>query len=250
MVLIDEYDKPLLDVLGLGLHLTDSQGNRRRLEDYNRSLLKGFYGVFKDADPDLQFVLLTGVTKFSQVSVFSGFNQADDISMHRKYEALCGITTEELLSVFDAPLHELASELRVSFDETVERLKKKYDGYHFGDKMIDIYNPFSILRCFKDMKLRDFWFASGTPEYLVRLLAHCDENINELVGRYYDASQFVDYKADVERPLPLIYQSGYLTVKDCRAEDNTYLLDFPNEEVRNGFVGAAAAGYFKVGSIK
>lgn len=249
VVLIDEYDKPLLDVLGLGLHLTDSQGNRRRLEDYNRSLLKGFYGVFKDADPDLQFVLLTGVTKFSQVSVFSGFNQADDISMHRKYEALCGITTEELLSVFDAPLHELASELRVSFDETVERLKKKYDGYHFGDKMIDIYNPFSILRCFKDMKLRDFWFASGTPEYLVRLLAHCDENINELVGRYYDASQFVDYKADVERPLPLIYQSGYLTVKDCRAEDNTYLLDFPNEEVRNGFVGAAAAGYFKDNNV-
>ena len=244
VVLIDEYDKPLLDVIDLDLQVTDSEGNRMRLEDYNRNILKGFYGVFKDADSDLQFVLLTGVTKFSQVSVFSGFNQPDDISMNRRYEALCGITTEELLSVFDSSIRELADDLGLSYDQTVERLKKKYDGYHFGRRMIDIYNPFSILNCFNTLELRNFWFASGTPTYLVRLLSHCNENINELVGRYYDASQFIDYKADVEQPLPMIYQSGYLTIKDCNIGRNTYLLDFPNEEVQNGFVETLASRYF------
>ena len=244
MVLIDEYDKPLLDVIDLELQVTDSEGNRMRLEDYNRNLLKGFYSLFKDADEDLQFVMLTGVTKFSQVSVFSGFNQPDDISMNRKYEALCGITTEELLAVFDSSIRELADDLGVGYDETVERLKKKYDGYHFGRKLTDIFNPFSILNCFNALELRNFWFASGTPTYLVRLLAHSNENINELVGKYYDASQFIDYKADVEQPLPMIYQSGYLTIKDCNIEDNTYLLDFPNEEVRNGFIDTIASRYF------
>ena len=245
VVLIDEYDKPLLDVLDLDHQVTDSEGNRMKLEEYNRNLLKGFYSVFKDADPDLQFVLLTGVTKFSQVSVFSGFNQPDDISMNGRYEALCGITEEELLTVFDEPIHALAKKYRLSYEDTVSRLKKKYDGYHFGEEMIDIFNPFSILNCFNAMRMRDYWFTSGTPTYLLRLLSHSEENINELVGRYYDARQFVDYKADLERPLPMIYQSGYLTIKDCIISDNTYLLDFPNEEVRNGFIDAVSSGYFK-----
>ena len=244
VVLIDEYDKPLLDVIDLDLQVTDSEGNRMRLEDYNRNILKGFYGVFKDADEDLQFVMLTGVTKFSQVSVFSGFNQPEDISMSGDFESLCGITTDELLSYFDKPIQELADKLRISHDQAVERLKKKYDGYHFGEEMIDIFNPFSILNCLKSKRMHNFWFASGTPSYLVRLLTHCNENINELVGRYYDASQFIDYKADVEQPLPMIYQSGYLTIKDCMIEDNTYLLDFPNEEVRNGFIDTVASRYF------
>ena len=245
VVLIDEYDKPLLDVIDLDLKVTDSEGNRMRLEDYNRNLLKGFYSLFKDADEDLQFVMLTGVTKFSQVSVFSGFNQPDDISMNRRYESLCGITKEELLTVFDSSIRELADDLGMSYEETVERLKKKYDGYHFGEKMIDIFNPFSILNCFNNLQMRNFWFASGTPSYLIRLLAHCNENINELVGKYYDASQFIDYKADMEKPLPMIYQSGYLTIKDYNKRLSTYLLDFPNEEVRNGFIDALASGYFK-----
>ena len=244
VVLIDEYDKPLLDVIDLDLKVTDSEGNRMRLEDYNRNLLKGFYSLFKDADEDLQFVMLTGVTKFSQVSVFSGFNQPDDISMNRRYESLCGITKEELLTVFDSSIRELADDFGISYEETVERLKKKYDGYHFGRKMIDIFNPFSILNCFNTLELRNFWFASGTPTYLVRLLAHSNENINELVGKYYDASQFIDYKADVEQPLPMVYQSGYLTIKDCNIEDNTYLLDLPNEEVGNGFINTVASRYF------
>ena len=244
VVLIDEYDKPLLDVIDTG-NKGVLNGEETKLEDIHRGMLKALYGVFKLADSDLQFVLLTGVTKFSQVSVFSGFNHPDDISMSGKYEALCGITKDELLSVFDEPIHELAAKLRRSYEDTVELLKKKYDGYHFGDEMIDIFNPFSILNCFNKLQLRNFWFASGTPSYLVRLLAHCNENINELVGKYYDASQFIDYKADVEQPLPMIYQSGYLTIKDFNERLYTYKLDFPNEEVRNGFIDAVASGYFK-----
>ena len=243
VVLIDEYDKPLLDVLETG-YTGMLNGKETSLEEIHRNVLKGFYSVFKLADKDLQFVLLTGVTKFSQVSVFSGFNQPDDISLNRRYESLCGITKDELLTVFDSSIRELADDLGISYDATVERLKKKYDGYHFGRRMIDIFNPFSILNCFNTLELRNFWFASGTPTYLVRLLAHSNENINELVGRYYDASLFIDYKADVEMPLPMIYQSGYLTIKDCNIEDNTYLLDFPNEEVRTGFISTIASGYF------
>ena len=242
-VLIDEYDKPLLDVIDNG-NTGLLNGKETKLEDIHRGILKGLYSIFKLADEDLQFVMLTGVTKFSQVSVFSGFNQPEDISMSGDFEGLCGITKDELLSVFDEPIHELADKFKISYDETVERLKKKYDGYHFGEEMIDIFNPFSILNCLKSKRMHNFWFASGTPTYLVRLLAHSNENINELVGKYYDASQFIDYKADIEQPLPMIYQSGYLSIKDCNIDRNTYLLDFPNEEVRNGFIETLASRYF------
>ena len=245
VVLIDEYDKPLLDVMDSGIPSPVVAGEIKTLEDYNREILKGFYSVFKFADSHLQFVLLTGVTKFSQVSVFSGFNQPYDISMDWRYEALCGITKEELLTVFDSSIKELAETMGISYEETVKQLKKKYDGYHFSDNMTGIFNPFSILNCLNSGRMHNFWFASGTPTYLVRLLAHCDENINELIGKYYAASQFIDYKADVERPLPMIYQSGYLTIKDYNKRLSTYLLDFPNEEVRNGFIDAVASGYFK-----
>ena len=243
VVLVDEYDKPLLDVLDTG-YKGNSEDGEKPLEDIHRNILKGLYSVFKLADQDLQFVLLTGVTKFSQVSVFGGFNQPEDISMSAEYEALCGITKEELLTVFDGSVHELAEELGKSYDDTVRLLQKRYDGYHFGEEMMGIFNPFSILNCLKSKRMHDFWFASGTPTYLVRLLAHCDEHINELIGKYYAASQFIDYKADVERPLPMIYQSGYLTIKDFNERRRTYLLDFPNEEVRNGFIDALASGYF------
>ena len=248
VVLIDEYDKPILDVLDSDVVIRTTDGNTRKLEDYNRELLKGFYGVFKSADPYLRFVFLTGVTKFSQVSVFSGFNQPNDISMDARYETLCGITQDELLTVFDGPIRELAEYQRLSFDETVERLKAQYDGYHFSARMTDIFNPFSILNCLSKMRMDNYWFASGTPTYLVRLLSHCEENINELVGKYYEAQMFVDYKADVERPLPMIYQSGYLTIKDYNPRRNTYLLDFPNREVRSGFITALASDYFGGGN--
>ena len=242
VVLIDEYDKPLLDVLDTD-YTIETDGQRRPLEDWNREVLKGFYSVFKAADADLQFVLLTGVTKFAQVSVFSGFNQPQDISMDARYEALCGITQEELERYFAEPIAEFAKTEGINEEEMRLQLKRQYDGYHFSRKMTDIYNPFSILNAFAQQSLRDFWFASGSPEYLLRLLAHSDENLNELTGKYYDPSEFVDYKATVEKPLPMIYQSGYLTIKDFDRDTGTFLLEFPNKEVQKGFIALAASAY-------
>ncbi len=244
VVLIDEYDKPLLDVLDQDLRITIN-GQERKLEDWNREVLKGFYSVFKAADDDLQFVLLTGVTKFSQVSVFSGFNQPNDISMDDHYEALCGITEEELYTVFDEPIKAMATRYKVSAEEMKHMLKRKFDGYHFSPNMLDIYNPFSLLNALSKRILSDYWFATGTPSYLIRLLSHCKENMNELTGRYYPTSSFVDYRADVESPLPMIYQSGYLTIKEWNMSTNSYLLDFPNDEVKNGFLTMITTNYLQ-----
>ena len=242
VVLIDEYDKPILDVLDTGLSSIIA-GEKRLLEDQHREILKGFYSTFKAADEHLKFVLLTGVTKFSQVSVFSGFNQPADISMDPRYEALCGITSEELYHYFDKPIQTLAVKFGFTIEEMKNFLKQKYDGYHFGENLIDIYNPFSLLNAFASQRIDDYWFRSGTPTYLVRLLKHNKENLNELTGKYYDPSQFVDYKADVEMPLPMIYQSGYLTIKGYNMKQNTFLLDFPNNEVKKGFVTIVANDY-------
>ena len=235
VVLVDEYDKPILDVLDLN----------QQLENRHRNVLKAFYSVFKGADEHLQFVLLTGVTKFSQVSVFSGFNQPKDISMDARYETLCGITQEELESYFAEPIAEMAQDYRCDTDEMKLRLKKQYDGYHFSDKMTDIYNPFSLLNAMDSKRIYDYWFRSGTPTYLIRLLSHFNENMNELTGKYYGMEEFVDYKADVEKPLPMIYQSGYLTIKDYNMRRNRFLLDFPNDEVKNGFLTMVATSYLK-----
>ncbi len=242
VVLIDEYDKPLLDVLDTNLETT-IDGQKRKLDDWNREVLKGFYSVFKAADEHLQFVLLTGVTKFSQVSVFSGFNQPDDISLSARYDTLLGITEEELHTVFKEQIREMAAEYELSEEEMKDKLRRQYDGYHFSRRLMGVYNPFSVLRAFNEMNLDDYWFKTGSPSYLVRLLVHFGENLNELVGKYYPTSQFVDYKADVESPLPMIYQSGYLTIKKVNRLTNSYLLDFPNDEVRNGFVTLVASSY-------
>ena len=244
VVLIDEYDKPLLDVLDTGISTT-IDGENRLLEEHHRNILKGFYSVFKSADANLQFVLLTGVTKFSQVSVFSGFNQPKDISMDPRYEALCGITEEELYQYFPEPIERLAAQYKCSVPQMKERLKREYDGYHFSDVLTDIYNPFSVLNVFDSNRINDYWFKTGTPTYLIRLLNHTQENLNELTGKYYDPSEFIDYKADLEMPLPMIYQSGYLTIKDYNMDMNTYLLDFPNNEVKKGFVTMVANDYLK-----
>lgn len=224
VVLVDEYDKPILDVLDTPM------------EEKNRNTLKAFYSIFKSADKYLQFVMLTGVTKFSQVSVFSGFNQPKDISMDSRYEALCGITQQEMEDYFQDPLTALAKKEQCTIEEMKECLKMQYDGYHFCENMLDIYNPFSILNAFDSLNLCDYWFASGIPTYLVKLLQHSDERINELVGHYYEAPFFADYKADVEQLLPMIYQSGYLTIKDYDRYTRSFLLDFPNDEVRRGFL--------------
>ena len=244
VVLVDEYDKPILDVLDSG-KMTVEDDQEILLEEQHRNILKGFYSVFKGADAHLQFVLLTGVTKFSQVSVFSGFNQPDDISMVRDYESLCGITKDELLSVFGDSIHLLADELNLNEEQTIQVLKDRYDGYHFGKRMTDIFNPFSILKCFRHLSVEDYWFASGTPTYLVRLLNHYGEQLNEMIGQYYFPEEFIDYKATVEQPLPMIYQSGYLTIKRYNRDLNTYLLDFPNNEVKKGFLTLVASNYLQ-----
>ena len=243
VVLVDEYDKPLLDVLDSGMVEQGGDGKEMLLEDINREILKGFYSAFKSADQDLRFVLLTGVTKFSQVSVFSGFNQPADISMSTVYDAICGITEEELEAVFHDEMDAMAEEMDVPEDEVRLMLKRHYDGYHFSKRKTDIFNPFSLLNAFANHNIQDYWFRTGTPTYLIRLLNHTDENLNELTGKYYDTSEFIDYKADVERPLPMIYQSGYLTIKDYDRDSDSYLLDLPNNEVKKGFLTLVASNY-------
>lgn len=243
VVLVDEYDKPMLDAMDTRLKIRVGD-NEVLIEDYNRETLKAFYSVFKLADADLRFVFLTGVTKFAQVSVFSGFNNARDISMNPRFDTICGISREELDNVFASSIVELASKNMLSVEEAKFQLQQRYDGYHFSNGMTDIYNPFSLLNAFADDNIRDYWFASGTPSYLMRLLAHSNENIQNIIARSYEAQEFVDYRATVEAPVPMIYQSGYLTIKGYNREDEEYKLDFPNHEVASGFLAILASGYF------
>ncbi|MCQ2318741.1 MAG: ATP-binding protein [Bacteroidales bacterium] len=240
VVLIDEYDKPLLDVL------------MEPMEAENRAVLKEFYGTFKVADEHLRFVLLTGVTKFSQVSVFSGFNQPEDISMKSEFDALCGITKDELTAYFDDEIAAMAEKKKCSKEEMYIRLKKQYDGYHFSEEMLDIFNPYSVLNALKKKKIDEYWFATGTPTYLVKLINRHKTNIRDIVSQQYEKSYFMDYKADVEDPLAMIYQSGYLTIKGYESVGGTYFytLDFPNVEVKKGFVALLANDYFKMTNVQ
>ena len=227
VVLVDEYDKPLLDVLEKDPELLEQ----------NREILKAFYSVFKLADASLRFVFLTGVTKFSQVSVFSGFNQPKDISMFDKYEALCGITEEELHTQFAEPIREMAASEGCTEEEMRQRLKRHYDGYHFSKEMTDIYNPFSVLNAFFSKEFGNYWFQTGTPTFLVELLKESDYDLRLLMdGIETAASAFTEYRADRKNPIPLIYQSGYLTIKEYDREFGLYRLGFPNDEVRYGFL--------------
>ena len=219
VVLIDEYDKPLLDPLG------------EEQELINREVLRGFYGTFKSADPHLRFVLLTGVTKFAQITVFSGFNQANDLTMDSKYDAICGITEEELYTVFAEPIKQMADKFKITPDEMKLKLKKRYDGYHFSGDLLDIYNPFSLLNAFKKMKLQDYWYQSGTPTYLAKLIEGHHINMQKLIAKPYTVDYFLNYRADAEDPLAMFYQSGYLTIKDYDEEYEIYFLYFPNTEL-------------------
>lgn len=231
--LVDEYDKPMLDNLNTPL------------EQEHRDVLKAFYSIFKSIDDHLRFVMLTGVTKFSQVSVFSGFNQAEDISMDEDFEDICGISEKELGALFEDSIAKLATKYKVKTEEMKEALKELYDGYHFSPRMTDIYNPFSLINAFTKNMLHDFWFASGTPTYLIKLLAGHNINIETLLAKRYDTTYFIDYRANTQDPLAMLYQSGYLTIKDYDLYDNTYLLDFPNTEVRRGIVPLLANDYLK-----
>ena len=244
VVLIDEYDKPVVDALGTGLKIKKDI-NELLLETYYKQLLGSFYSTLKASDEDLHFILITGMTRFTQATPFSGFNNFSDISTDRRYETLCGITQEELEHYFAEPIKALAVKYKVTEEGMLDMLKHRYDGYHFSGNLTDVYNPFSLLNAFAKKALRDYWFSSSTPTYLVRLLNHTQEDLNELTGRYYRPEEFIDYKADVEKPLPMIYQSGYLTVKSYDRDFGTFLLDFPNNEVKSGFVSLVASSYLK-----
>ena len=164
--------------------------------------------------------------------------------MHAKYETLCGISQAEFEHYFKESVGQMADDYGCAFDEMMNMLKLQYDGYHFSKQMTDVYNPFSLLNAFDAGEINDYWFKSGTPTYLIRLLAHSDENMNEITGKYYSPEEFIDYKANVEQPLPMIYQSGYLTIKEFDMEERTFLLDFPNNEVKRGFLTMVASSYF------
>ena len=227
VVLIDEYDKPLLQAIL----------DEPLLEEYRRTL-KAFYGVLKSADRYLRFVFLTGVTKFAQVSVFSDLNQLNDISMDYAYNSLCGITKEELSSNFVPEIKNLGEFLGLTFEEIVDRLEKQYDGYHFcEDTTVGLFNPFSVLNAFSKLELGSYWFQTGTPTFLVELLQKSEYDLRTLLnGIEAPTSSFAEYRMDANNPVPLIYQSGYLTIKDYDRRFNNYLLDFPNDEVRYGFI--------------
>ena len=233
VVLIDEYDRPLLDVLG------ESQ------EDKNRNILKNFYATFKAADASLRFVLLTGVTKFSQITVFSGFNQPNDISMDSRYDAICGITEAELHNTFFEAIVVMAKKLGYTVEEMKAELKRQYDGYHFSNALVDVYNPFSIINAFNKLDIDNYWYKSGTPTYLVKLIEGHNINMQKLTSRGYESQYFVDYRADAEEPLAMLYQSGYLTIKSYDKRYREYTLDYPNVEVSKGFVTLMANSYLK-----
>ena len=226
VVLIDEYDKPLLQAI-----------NNEPLLDAYRRTMKAFYGVLKSTDRYLRFVFLTGVTKFAQVSVFSDLNQLNDISLDYNYATLCGITHKELAENFHPELEQLGQMQSLSLDETFETMVKQYDGYHFHPNREGVFNPFSTLNALEKREFGDYWFQTGTPTLLVELLKKSEYDLRLLIdGVETQASAFTEYRAEQNNPIPLIYQSGYLTIKEYDARFKLYKLEFPNEEVRYGFL--------------
>ncbi|MDR1555586.1 MAG: ATP-binding protein [Tannerellaceae bacterium] len=205
---------------------------------------KGFYGVLKSADAYLHFVFLTGVTRFSKVSIFSDLNQLKDISMSEAFAGICGISERELLRDFRPELQALAEKKGLTYDAAFAEMKKRYDGYHFAKESEDMYNPFSVLNTFYDNDFNYYWFQTGTPTFLVRMLKEGDFEIPNLENNIcISASDIFDYRAEWNNPVPILYQSGYLTVKDYDAEFDEYILGFPNEEVKYGFLKELLPAY-------
>ncbi|WP_286083823.1 ATP-binding protein [Parabacteroides goldsteinii] len=224
VILVDEYDKPLLQAIG-----------NEALQEEFRNMLKPFYGVLKTMDGAIRFALLTGVTKFGKVSVFSDLNNLDDLSMRDPYVTLCGISEEELHAYFDDDIHALGASLNLTFEGTCSLLKKQYDGYHFTAVSPGVYNPFSLLNAFKYKQLGSYWFETGTPTYLVELLKRTDYDLYRMAHTETDVDVLNSIDAVSYNPIPVIYQSGYLTIKDYDPEFKMYTLGFPNEEVSEGF---------------
>jgi hypothetical protein len=240
VVLIDEYDKPLLKSI-----------SNEKLQEEFRDMLTAFYTVLKSADPYLQFVFITGVTKFAQMGIFSTLNQLNDISFQGDYNALCGMTCEEIEHTFVPELNKLAADNDMSYDEAMAALTRQYDGYRFTKlhTFAPVYNPFSVLNALDKSSFDNYWFASGTPTFLVEMLKQTKFDLSALDGIEVKTSSLSDDRADVDNPIPMIYQSGYLTIKSYNARFQTYTLGFPNDEVKYGFLNFAAPFYTSVPGV-
>lgn len=223
-VLIDEYDKPLLQAIG----------NEPLQQEY-RNTLKAFYGVLKSCDRYIRFAMLTGVTKFGKVSVFSDLNNLMDISLSPRFANICGITQKELQEDFAEDIRMLAQANDMTEEQAAMELKQWYDGYHFTEKGDDIYNPFSLLNTFAELKFGSYWFETGTPTFLVELLKMNRYNLSRLTSEVAMAESLSGIDTLEENPVPILYQSGYLTIKGYDREFQSYILGFPNNEVEEGF---------------
>ena len=223
VVLIDEYDAPLLDVAH----------DKTNLEVL-RNIMRNFYSPLKDSDPYLRFVFLTGITKFSQLSIFSELNNITNISMYHEYAGICGITKEELLSQMSDDIDELAKEQEMTREEAISKLKENYDGYHFSAKSPDVFNPFSLLNCFSTKNFGAYWFTSGTPTYLINMMRKFKVVPASLGKMYAKDSAFDAPTEDMTAITPLLYQSGYLTIKGYDKFSQLYTLDLPNKEIKVG----------------
>ena len=239
VVLIDEYDAPLLDVV----HETESL-------DVLRNVMRNFYSPLKDCEKMLRFVFLTGITKFSQLSIFSELNNIKNVSMDEEYAGICGITEEELLSQMGEDINILAGKLDLTHEQTVAKLKERYDGYHFTWPSPDVFNPFSLLNCFADGKLDSYWFGSGTPTYLLNMMRKFGFTPIDL-GERLEAGKD-DFDAATETMttiIPLLYQSGYITIKDYEPETELYTLGLPNKEVRIGLFRSLLPHYLAARTV-
>ena len=225
VVLIDEYDAPLLDVV-----------HERENLDVLRNIMRNFYSPLKACDPYLRYVFLTGITKFSQLSIFSELNNIKNISMDEPYAAICGISEDEIRLQMKDDLGGLAKKLEITPEEALMKLKENYDGYHFTSPSPDIYNPFSLLNAFADGKFGSYWFGSGTPTYLVKMLDKFGVKPSEIGRRQLKSSVFDAPTEAMTDAVPLLYQSGYITIKDYNKMLDLYTLDIPNKEVRLGLM--------------
>lgn len=226
VILVDEYDKPVLQAIGDDM-----------LQDEFRSILKSFYGAIKSCDAYIRFAFVTGVTKFGKVSVFSDLNHLNDISMDAPFHDICGITEKELVENFSCEISALASAIELTEEKTMAALKESYDGYHFcEDNLPGIYNPFSLLNAFFKQKMGSYWFETGTPTYLVELLKKHNYNLSDLEKEEPTADELNSVDSASTNPIPVIYQSGYLTIKGYDQRFGLYKLGYPNKEVEEGFV--------------
>ena len=238
VILVDEYDKPMLQAI-----------NNEELQREFRNTLKPFYGALKTMDGDIKFALLTGVTKFGKVSVFSDLNNLNDISMDKQYVSLCGMTEEEIHRYFEDDLRRLATAQDMTYEETCTRLKEAYDGYHFRQNSEGIYNPFSVLNTFAKQEFGSYWFETGTPTYLVELLKQNHYNLEQMSHEETNSEVLNSIYAD-ESPIPVIYQSGYLTIKDYDPRLENYILGFLNREVEEGFIKFLMPFYTNVNKVE